>query len=732
MKKNKLKDKIPKLIMYCIIAILVGATVLICVLFCVSLMKKLHTDNTSYLMDLSRCMAVNIDEKIDFCWNTAESFGNRLEGLEISNESELKEIMGAEEIIYGQEGIQLIVFDNELNYYDSEGIKGALNGNEFSFVEASKEREIVMKRSGGGNAAGADNEQLFFMVRLDNPLTFDDGTSISSAGVAGGYSIISGALTSASFNERGETFIINKDGGTLFYEQSEHPVLGGVRNVLNQFEKMKYGYDFSYDAIIDNINAKRPASALVSTGGRYCYASFVQLEACDWILVNVMSQEQANHNVDEFMNMALLGMTGISLIVATVVSLAVFFGLSYSVSSDIANREIKNNVALHEAAKKSEAANRAKTVFFSHMSHDIRTPINGIMGMTEIAAKNVNDPDKVKECLDKITFTSKHLLSLLNDVLDMSRIESGKLNIENKPFCMNDLISGCYDVVSSQASEKNINVECNFEMPQNLRLIGDELHIRQVIINILGNAVKFTRRGGEIIFSVRTEDIGDDECNATIIVSDNGIGMSREFLDRIFDPFSQESDNGRSEYNGTGLGMAIVKQLLNQMNGTINVESAPGEGSTFTVRIRVEKDTTIDVKKASTSEDIDLSGTRVLLVEDVAMNLEIARYMLEESGITVTSATNGQEAVDIFMNNPPHSFDLILMDVMMPKMSGLEASKIIRASGREDAACIPIIAMTANVYSEDKRAAKAAGMNDHISKPVDMSKLLQLIKGYVA
>ena len=382
---------------------------------------------------------------------------------------------------------------------------------------------------------------------------------------------------------------------------------------------------------------------------------------------------------------------------------------------------------LEAALDAAEKANRAKTIFLSHMSHDIRTPINGVLGMTDIALRNIDDRERLVDCLKKIDSSSHHLLSLINDVLDMSRIESGKVVIEDKPFYVSVLLDGCYSVVAGQAIQKNIRIETDFSPIEADVLEGDEIRLRQILINILGNAVKFTPEGGQIFFSASTVSENEREASLTVCVRDTGVGMSPEYQERIFEPFSQETASGRSEYQGTGLGMAIVKQLLDIMGGKISLKSAPGKGSEFTVRFVLPFGNAEKLEKSKSSEEIDLSGLRVLIAEDNEMNMEIARYILESGFAEVTPVFDGKAALELFKEKPAGTFDVILMDVMMPVMDGLQATRAIRACGKPDAKKIPILAMTANAYAEDRQAALDAGMDRHLAKPVEREDLLRAL-----
>lgn len=730
MKRRNLekKDIFSKVSTVLLVILMIIMTAFICILFYASLLRKMYIDRSAYLNEICHQMADTTDANINSQWIIAQSFENHITQGNISSRTELTECILTEESAYAQKGMELLALDSEKNYYDSRGNVVYWNENDINVNDNSLKTQIGVTSL---MTTDTSNDEMAFVLKMKKPVIIDNDIKLTHVAVIRDMGVFTDTFQRTSFNGLGENFIIDKNGGKVYREQETSEIIGDVQNVFEPLKNMRFKYDGSYEELVNAVAGGDSICMAFSTpqNMKY-YVTCTQLESCDWVIMSVIQSDKVSHDMNEFMKMTIMGMTGIALIIITFVAFTVFFGMRYATSRRIMEREIANNIELHLAAQKAEAANRAKTVFLSHMSHDIRTPINGIIGMTEIAIKNADNVDKVNDCLAKIKSTSKHLLSLLNDVLDMSRIESGKINIENKQFCLNELVIDCYNVVAGQAMEKNIEVERKFALQRNVMLIGDELHLRQIVINILGNAIKFTPQGGKVIFFVKTDNIAPDECDVTIIISDNGRGMKDEFMDKIFEPFSQEKESSRTQYEGTGLGMAIVKQLLNYMGGTVDVESKEGKGSKFIVKVRMKAEPVKVNEKEDLCENVDLSGMRVLLVEDVAMNLEIAQYMLEDNGIIVTPAVNGADAVSIYMNNPAHSFDLILMDVMMPKMNGLEATEAIRKSGKEDALTIPIVAMTANVYSEDKKATQAAGMNDHLSKPVEITKMMKMLKKY--
>ena len=416
-----------------------------------------------------------------------------------------------------------------------------------------------------------------------------------------------------------------------------------------------------------------------------------------------------------------------------------------------------------KALRKAEEASVAKTEFLSNMSHDIRTPINGIMGMLDIAEDNFDNKARVRDCMTKMRGAASHLLSLINDVLDMTKIESGNMQMLDTSFDLRALLDSCCSIVEGQIVDRHMTFTKQIGPFWHPYLIGSELHIRQVLINILSNSVKYTPDGGEINFRAKETLFEEGLVHLRMEIKDNGIGMSEEFLQHIFEPFTQEQRSSRTHYKGTGLGMAITKKLVDQMHGSLDVESEPGKGSTFIVRLSLPVGTppkdepsvvvrhtapaaasgsswddasaagaeTATAAPAAAETVLPLAGLHLLLAEDNELNSEIATALLEEQGASITAVENGRLALEAIQNAAPHTYDAILMDVMMPEMNGLEATRCIRAfEGKGPGEGTPIIAMTANVFADDVKACLDAGMNSHVGKPLDMKVLIGEILKY--
>ncbi len=405
---------------------------------------------------------------------------------------------------------------------------------------------------------------------------------------------------------------------------------------------------------------------------------------------------------------------------------------------DERRKELEHRQILEEKTEEAERANEAKRNFLSRMSHDIRTPINGIMGMTRVAMENEENFDKVKGSLAVIDQCSKTLLSLVNDVLDISRIENGKLELVREPFDLVTLFDSAASSIQGTAVSKNIQVNKDTSELKDRYLVGDEVRLKQVAMNIMSNAAKFTESNGHVDLSVKTERRpGGRFCDVTFIIKDDGVGMKEEFVHKLFEPFTQEKMSARSTYAGTGLGIAISKQIVDLMKGEIKIDSAEGVGTTVTIEIplMIDCDHEDDRDNLNETNEVridklaeELKGSRVMVVEDNPVNMMVAQTLLEEHGMTVDCAVDGVEAVQLFVSQPNYTYDYIIMDIMMPRMDGYEATKTIRSLDRADAKLVPIIALSANAFREDERGALESGMDAHVAKPLDLAILFKAMK----
>ena len=456
--------------------------------------------------------------------------------------------------------------------------------------------------------------------------------------------------------------------------------------------------------------------------GTGCYG--IMLKQRDYYIYAYLPDTEVFHN---------LPLSVISVIFLYFLMFSIFWFWTYR--TNLAHRkqeqekDEKYKAELLIAAKKAEAANEAKTEFLQRMSHDIRTPINGICGMVNMADHYADDMEKQTEYRTKVKEASNLLLELVNEILDMSKLESGEIVLEEIPFNLSSISREVFAVIKQMAAEQNIRIEWEKKEITHRDFIGSPGYVKRVMMNILSNAVKYNRENGHIYISCM--EIPSEQPGMTtmeFVCRDTGIGMTEEFQKCVFEPFAQEHTGSRTKFAGTGLGMPIAKNLVEKMGGTITFESEEGAGTTFVIRVPFKIDMNADKReKQKDVSEKSIKGLHILLAEDNELNMEIAEFMLQNEGTVVTKAWNGQEAVELFRKSKPGEFDVILMDIMMPVMNGYEATKMIRALDREDAKTIPIIAMTANAFTEDRLRAKEAGMDEHIAKPVDGKLLIKVI-----
>ena len=456
--------------------------------------------------------------------------------------------------------------------------------------------------------------------------------------------------------------------------------------------------------------------------GSGCYG--IMLKQRDYYIYAYLPDTEVFHN---------LPLSVISVILLYFLVFSVFWFWTYRTNLAHRRQEFekdeKYKAELLAAAKKAEAANEAKTEFLQRMSHDIRTPINGICGMVNMADHYADDMEKQTEYRTKVKEASNLLLELVNDVLDMSKLESGEVVLEESPFNLSKIFEEVLVVIEQIAAEQNIRIVWEKKEIKHRALIGSPRYVKRVMMNILSNAVKYNRENGQIHISCR--EIPSEQPETTtmeFVCRDTGIGMTEEFQKYVFEPFAQEHTGSRTKFTGTGLGMPITKKLVEKMGGTITFESEKGVGTTFVIQVPFKIDMDADKREEQTDvSENSIKGLHILLAEDNELNMEIAEFVLQNEGADVTKAWNGQEAVELFRNSKPGEFNVILMDIMMPVVNGYEATKMIRSLDREDAKKIPIIAMTANAFTEDRIKAKAAGMDEHIAKPVDVELLIKVI-----
>ncbi len=695
-------------------------------IYYVELDNQLFDERSSHLLEITEKVADIFDITIARSWdsvNTMEQF-LFMEGTEARTEDELMRCLKDMSRFHAAENNIFLLLDNDFRYYTSDGSKGYWRELPMIIKNQSPTQELITTLPYHNSSL----TYLCFLKQLPEKLVLEaTGRSIAYVMLAVDINSINDGFSVNTFGSRGYTYIVNRDGRTLFAPEGADSRFKAY-NIIKALEGEKFIHGGTIEDFRSSIQGLESAVLEFRSNGIEYFVSCHSVGGEGWNTLMFVPTSVLGDSADH-----VLGSTRRFFIVLGALLILDFSALVFYLT-DNRNRKLmeqkeESNRILKEAAEEAQSANKAKSEFLSHMSHDIRTPINGIMGMTEIALKNVSDAARVEDCLGKISNSSQHLLSLINDVLDMSRIESGKVAVNSEPMNMIVTTDGCASIIGGQLLNRDVELVREFEDLAHPDLIGDELHLRQILINILGNSVKFTPDGGKIYFRVKETGSADGKASFHFEVEDTGIGMKPEYLKHIWEPFSQEDGGNRTNYKGTGLGMAITKQFVDMMGGTITVESRLNEGSKFTIDMSfdIDQHAAVTAAELPAETEIRLDGMRVMLVEDNELNTEIARFMLEEVGITVICVENGQLAVEMFQNSEAGSFDVILMDIMMPVMNGLDAARAIRALDRPDAGTIPIIAMTANAYEDDVRNAREAGMNGHLAKPIDTGLLYRTL-----
>lgn len=504
---------------------------------------------------------------------------------------------------------------------------------------------------------------------------------------------------------------------------------GNINSNFFEFlvKQLSYSEELT-NTLIYNLENHISCCSKVKIDGNDCYITNQKLYEWDFVIicpVGFLYSEQFNYTpVIRSLFVVLAGIIFLSLFALCHIL------IRYSKDRKIYNYQNKVHNELEGAVSAANKANEAKTDFLSRISHDIRTPMNGIMGMTHIAKTNINNKEKVSYCLSRIEQASDHLLSLLNNVLDLSRIESGVVQLKYTPVNLKELLKTCESMMVAQSQSLSLNLETYYDLQHDF-IMMDEVRLKQVLINILSNAVKFNVYNGKISFKVKEEKVDDSKARLTFIVEDTGRGMSKSFIENIYEPFVQENESdARTKYQGSGLGMSIVKELVDLMGGQIVINSVEKVGTEIIISIETEYLKNEKELEAKYEKYEKLQGMKILLVEDNEINMEIAKTLLNEVGVIVTEANNGQEAVDKFIESPVNYYHAILMDILMPVKDGYEAAKEIKGLNRPDSEDIPIIAMTANAYNEDKEKVYEYGMCAHVIKPIQIEKLYDTLLKY--
>jgi signal transduction histidine kinase/CheY-like chemotaxis protein len=710
---------------YLFLIMIILTVVSICVLFVLfNILAAFFQNNTAtgnayHLIEINNQIKTNIESSVSFDKSNIESLSLSVERSGIKTSDELFSYLQKQNSIFGSDMIYLYTEDG--SRYSDTGLP--------SISDSSVSFAAQVTKSGESEQLIGTELEYGMSINTDTEI---NGSRIKVISIVHDLDSQLSLISMHTYSGTGSCYLTRQNGVKL--SQTADQNSPEVYNLLSYFDS---GYlkclSYSDKTLNDVIDNSLESVFLYSSSGesdKYVVVTPVSvISGTSWLLFYIVPAENVNKNMNTFSTILF-----ITAIIVIIVMMTGFFLLFFIYQKRVRKYDSaleKREKELRDALLMADSANKAKTRFLSNMSHDIRTPLNAIINMTSFAEQNIKDEQKAMQYLSTVDMSSQHLLKLINDILDLSRIESGKISFKNEPFDMHkELVTVCEIIkpLYEKKKQKFIYSEDRLDHPG---VIGDNLRLRQVLINILNNAVKYTPDYGEIYFTAKELDnIGSRNATFRFTVKDTGIGIRKEDLDKIFEPFSRENDEHVTSIEGTGLGLSITRNIVYAMGGNIKAESELGKGSVFTVEMYfVTDDSKQNVSYTSVSENMGtkFSGVHALLVEDNEINQMIAKTILEGWNIEVSTASDGKEAVTMFTSGN-NKYDIIYMDIQMPNMNGYEASKLIRASGIQNSSTIPIVAMTANVFSEDIEKARSAGMNGHVGKPIDPVQLHKITR----
>ena len=703
----------------------------------------IYEERLNQMEEITHQMFQNLEDVIDSHWDRVTEECNYLRDANIQTTDELCRHMKKkyELSAYADHKITLMAVDSEGGYYTESGKRGLFR--DLDYFEESPEKTSFVFDSMTDNQS-----KMVFLNRLPEPIYLQNGekkTSILYFGIAQDMEQLNPYFNCEAYNGNNSVYVLDDNGSKLFNSNQVELIKG--HNVFSVLQNMKYLHNSSFEKTKAELEEKGCSySNAVLDGTEYFYG-LKRMENAEWTLIFLVPAEYVATNTLRLVNFVMIFiviftviasvcvMLGISLVMRRNQQEAILVERENNARLEIVNTELRQaKQAAEEAFQVAQEANRSKSSFLANMSHDIRTPMNAIIGMTSLIRHDAGDKARVIEYADKIDISSQHLLGIINDVLDMSKIEAGKTVFKYSDFSIVEFIQELDTIFHSQIYEKQQTFIITKENIRHEWVNGDQVHLMQIFSNLLSNAIKYTQEGGEIqLLAEECESNSSVYAKYRFLVSDNGMGMAADFKDTIFDTFTREENSLTNKIQGTGLGMAITKNLVDSMGGTIDVESELGQGSCFEVlidlKIAEDRTVTLVAQEGTDEQDGDiLQGMRFLCAEDNAINAEILTELLKIEGAECTICENGEEILKTFEQSVPGDYDMILMDVQMPVMNGYEATQAIRRSSHELAKTIPIIAMTANAFSEDIQHSLAVGMNAHVSKPVEMTVLEKTIR----
>ena len=680
--------------------------------------------NTMYLREMTNLTQANFKSGLSMRYSGLKAVAESVNAEDTENLGTLKRFISAAE---DNNDFEFFAFVDENGFYYSEdGKRPAASKLSFLADLLSGKDKLVSY-----NETFVDDNMIVLGTQI-TPIKYD-GTNIIA--VIAGFTADSIGQHLFLRSEDGQTnaSIVSKDGSFIVYNTYFSELPKGS-NVISKFkEYAEFDDGFSLEQIESDFKNGNSGMVVFKAVDVHMCMYYSPIEGTEWYMLMEVPYEVVDEMTEDLSGRL---NTNAIVMMATVMAIIVAIFVIYFINLRAHSKQLEAARESAETAKRAaEQASLAKSEFLSRMSHEIRTPMNGIIGMTEIARRNSDDPEKVDDCLKKVSLSSKHLMSLINDVLDMSKIESGKIQLKNELFDLRAFLENIENIYSVQAEEKGIEFKISLFGNIDALIGGDSLRLNQILTNLLSNAFKFTPKGGRVVLNVSELKHEGNTILLRFAVKDNGVGIKQENLEKIFEAFEQENAEVTHKYGGTGLGLSIVKKFSELMGGTVKVSSQYGKGSAFEVELPFTvtgKSDTIEWKTESDNSDrtsdkkiYDFNGKHILLAEDNELNREIATELLGDgTGAIIDEADDGQKAVLLFEQSEIGYYDLILMDIQMPVMDGFEATRIIRAMQRPDAATVPIFAMTANAFAEDEEKSLQAGMNAHLSKPLEISAVL--------
>ena len=731
--------------------------VIVAVILTLFIMSQTYIQNLVYherlnqMEEVTHQMFRSLEDVIDTHWDDVNVQCNYLYCTPLKTDTEFYRYLQklSELSNYHERQIELIAVDSAGHYYTENGRMGLLR--EMNYLEDSPQRISYVS-----NSLTVDDSRMVFLEQLSTPITLQSGEkeiTLRYFGISQSMTQLNDYFRCDAYENNNSVYVLDDNGFKLFNANDTELLKG--HNVYTVLSRMSYLHGSSFAVAKERLDRTGSCySNAVLDGTEYFYA-LKQMENAQWTLAFLVPAKYVAVNTQKLVSIVMI----IIIVIAMVFSvITVFVGWSllrqkqqqelqaekeanlrleqYNIHLTQVNDELRQaqDIAA-EALQSAERASKAKTDFLANMSHDIRTPMNAIIGITTLMKNELHQPEKLAEHLDKLENSGQLLLGIINDILDMSRIESGKTTLNVEKTNLPQQISQLDSIIRQQAGQRRQTFTVNTHL-QHENVLADPNRLNRVLMNILSNAVKYTPTGGHIRFEVDELPRNEHYARYRFVVQDDGIGMSEAYQKTLFDPFTREERSGTNKVQGTGLGMAITKNIVDLMGGSINVESTTGKGTRFEVVLEFPVDAEADtvpeaqVLPEEEEETSPLSGMKFLCAEDNAINAEILEMLLEANGASCTICSNGQEIVDAFASVKPGEYDMILMDVQMPVMDGLEATRRIRSGENPLGRIIPILAMTANAFLEDMQKSREAGMDEHLSKPVDIAALEQTVKRF--